>query len=136
MKFLLDANFLVYCVKQKTDLIGELSRFGKPELYTLRPVVDELETISRGRGADGAAARVALGFARDRMAVLPAGREGRGGSGGRGRPEGRGMKADEALAGLSGEYVVCTNDRKLTAAVKKAGGKVVCARRKGILMML
>jgi len=121
MKFLLDANFLVYAAKQKVDLLVELSRFGKPELHTLNAVVEEVEGLAKGKGEDGAAARVALDFVGRKVKVISA------------EPS---RETDEMLLEHANAYVICTNDRALRDQVKWAGGKVVCVRQKRLLMML
>jgi len=121
MKFLLDANFLVYAAKQKVDLLAELARFGRPELHTTDAVVEELKSLAVGKGEDGAAARVALDFIEKKTKIL--------------KTE-EGMATDEALLSHACDFAVCTNDRRLTDAIKKRGGKVVCVRQRKLLMML
>lgn len=119
MKFLLDANFLVYCAKQKIDLIGELSRFGKPELFVLNSIIRELETISQEKGESGAAARIVTDFVKSSAKTINSR-----------------MEPDKAIASKSREYVICTNDKDLIKRIKKKQGKAVCVRSKRLLMML
>jgi rRNA-processing protein FCF1 len=119
VKFLLDANFLVYCVRQKVDLVSELSRFGKPELFILDSVVEELEKIAEDKGSDGRAARVALLFTKESVGIL--------------KSE---QKPDEGLVSKAEDYVICTNDRELIGKIKKEKGKIVSVRKNRILMML
>lgn len=60
MKVLLDTNFFLIPGKYKVDIFSELTRFGKPELYTLDLVVLELKKLASGRGRDSRHARLAL----------------------------------------------------------------------------
>lgn len=60
MKFLLDANFLMVPFKFKVDIFRELEKFGKPELYTLDMVLEELGELSKKKGRNARAARLAL----------------------------------------------------------------------------
>lgn len=45
MKILLDANFLLYCAKQKIDYISEIN---SGEVVVLSPVVREIEKLKEG----------------------------------------------------------------------------------------
>ena len=60
MKFLLDTNFLLIPGQFKIDIFSELNKYGKPKLFTLDLVVQELKTLSTGKGKDSAAAKLAL----------------------------------------------------------------------------
>jgi len=60
MKILLDANFLLYCAKQKIDYISEMPVSG--EIVVLSSVAEELEKIKEGeeKAKDKRAAEISL----------------------------------------------------------------------------
>jgi len=115
MKFLLDANFLMIPGKFKADVFRELEKFGKPELFTLDLVVKELSAISKGKSRDAFSAKLGLFFIQQKdIGIL----------------ESREATADHELLRLSGEgYVVCTQDKALTAKIMKKGGHVIFLRQ-------
>ena len=60
MKIMLDANFLVYCAKQKIDYTSEMPVSG--EIVVLSSVVEELEKLKEGKekASDKRDAEIAL----------------------------------------------------------------------------
>ena len=74
MKVLLDTSFLVSVVQNKIDLNMELRKFGRPEIFVLDLVINELKSLSDGRGVDARNAGIALQFlGREGIPVLRAG---------------------------------------------------------------
>lgn len=118
MNFLLDTNFLVYCAKQRIDLLAELSEFGKPELFVLSAVIEELGKLALGKSISSMAARLALGFAEKNAKQLAS----------------KG-KADETLLRKSRDFIICTNDRELITKIRRRKGKSVSIRNRKLLMM-
>jgi len=114
MKFLLDANFLMIPGKFRVDVFQELEKFGKPELFTIDLVVKELSRLSKAKGKDAFSAKLGLFFIQQKdIGIL----------------ESQEKKADAELARLSGEYVVCTQDKALTAKIRRKGGRVAFLRQ-------
>lgn len=116
MKFLLDANFLMIPGKFKVDVFSELMRFGKPELYTLDLVVQELEKKAAGKGKDARHAKLALTLVeRKYIGILPA----------------KG-KADQEIERIAAEQnmIVCTQDRELIKKLKAEEVPVISLRQK------
>lgn len=122
MKVLLDTSFLIAVMESKIDLIMELRKFGNPELVVLDLVVDELKSLSVGRGKDSKNAKVALQFLGMGMVnVLNAG-------------EGNTDRKIAEYAEKMG-MTVCTIDRKLKDSLHKKGAEVITIRQKRYLMM-
>ncbi len=115
MKFLLDTNFLLIPAQFRVDVFSELSKFGKPELYTIDLVLKELGKM-RSRKA-----RLAQELlAREKVRVLHTG----------------GRNADSALVKAASKgFVVCTQDRALARRLKSRGTPVVTLRQKKYLVM-
>ena len=109
MKFLLDANFLLIPGRYKVRIFDQLQSFGLPELYTIRPVVDELEYLATRPGAVKRAAKLALRIiALEGITVLPM----------------KGDADDLLYRHARRGYVVCTQDRALQQ--KLARNKLPC----------
>jgi rRNA-processing protein FCF1 len=121
MNFLLDASFLVSAVRFKVDIIGELSKFSRPELFILSSVVEELEKIGDGRGKDAAYGRTGLDIIKKLKAEII---------------QSQSESADEEMVKLSGDFIVCTADKKLAAKIRKSGNRVVSIRQKKYLEMV
>ena len=121
MKFLLDTNFLMIPGKFKVDIFTELEKFGKPELYTLDSVVKELGKITKAGGKDSFFAKFGLFLVQEKdIGIL----------------ESQDKQADKEILRLSKVgYAVCTQDKALTAKIRKAGGKVVFLRQGKYLEM-
>ncbi len=117
MKFLIDTNFLLIPGKFGVDVFREMERFGKPELFTISLVKDELMALASGRGQDASHARLGLGLIEKKgIRVL----------------ESAGNNADSELERLSSEqgFAVCTQDRELQERLRKKGVSVVSLRQK------
>ena len=60
-KIILDANVLIESTKSGTDIFGQIKdAFPKSEIITSKSVSGELRKISKGKGKDATAARIAL----------------------------------------------------------------------------
>lgn len=122
MKVLLDTSFLVAVIENKIDMVMELKKFGKPELVVLDLVVNELKSLSEGRGKDSTNARLALQvLGKEMVNVLNAG-------------EGN---TDRKIAEYAErmDMTVCTIDRKLKDSLREKGAKVITIRQKRYLVM-
>ncbi len=116
MKFLLDTNILMSIESLKIDLVSELSKFGKPELYTLDVVKKELIKKSNIQ------AKIALEFIkRFKVKVIKS----------------SGQDADSEIVRTASEkgFVVCTQDKALIKRLVRKGVKVVYIRQKRFLEM-
>ncbi|MEM7816268.1 MAG: hypothetical protein QXN71_04055 [Candidatus Aenigmatarchaeota archaeon] len=121
MKFLLDANFLMIPGKFRVDILKEMERFGKPELYTLDLVVKELSRISTGGGKEAFSAKMGLLIIQQAdIGIL----------------ETEGKNTDREILKFSEKgFVVCTQDKTLISNIRKRGGRVVFLRQKKYLEM-
>ena len=122
MKFLLDTNFLMVPGKFKVDVFSELTRFGKPELYTLSLVVKELKKAASGKGKDARYAKLGLTLVEKKgLEILPS--------------EGN---TDQEIERTAAEQnmVVCTQDRELIRKLKAEEIPVVSLRQKKKLEMV
>ena len=113
MRIVLDTNFLIFAVREKIGIFIQLK--GK-NVYTIAPVIRELEKISKGKSRDAVAAKVALMMLSmkkvRKLATSVA-------------------SADRALVDKAEKgYVIATQDRELKERVKRAGGKVLYIRQK------
>jgi rRNA-processing protein FCF1 len=123
MKFLLDTNFLLIPAEFGVDIFSELGRFGKPELFTLDLVLDELRKLASGQGKASRSARLALELVgRKGVKVM----------------ESNGSNADSEIERIAGEQeiVVCTQDRELQERLCRKGVMVVIMRQRGYLERL
>ena len=123
MKFLLDTNFLLIPGKSKVDVFAELRRFGKPELYTIDLVVEELKKLASGRGRDSRSARLALELiGKKDVGVLKS----------------CAANADLELERLASErdFAVCTQDRALQERLRREGVVVIFLRQGRFLVKL
>jgi rRNA-processing protein FCF1 len=123
MKFLLDTNFLLIPGKFRVDVFSELEAFGKPELYTIDLVVNELERLAKGRGRDARHARLGIELIKERGVQVLRGCAG---------------SADLELERLASErdFAVCTQDRALQKRLKNEGIVVVFLRQGKFLVKL
>jgi hypothetical protein len=123
MKFLLDTNFLLIPGQFGVDVFSELSVFGKPELYTLKSVLSELEKLSAGRGRNGRAARIGIAMLEKNSVTML-------------RPRKNEATDDQIIrAARKGDFAVCTQDAALAGRLKGTGIKVVTLRHKKYLEM-
>jgi rRNA-processing protein FCF1 len=121
VKFLLDTNFLLIPARFRVDIFSELTKFGKPELFTLDLVLKELHALAGKGGKVAGQARVALLQTRKELVmVLCATRE----------------NTDQELARIAKEksLVVCTLDRALARLLKKEKIPVIILRQKKYLV--
>lgn len=119
MKFLLDTNFVLIPGKFKVDILSELEKFGKPELFTLDSIIIELEKLASGKGPDPRAAKLGLIILKKYKVKTVASQS---------------KKADAGLLESSkAGFIICTLDRELMAKIKKAGGKAITLRQKKYL---
>ncbi len=120
MKFLLDTNFLLIPGTFGVDIFTELTKFGKPELYTIRLVIKELEKMATGKGADARAAKLALQMITQKnIAIIDTEVD-------------RTDKEIEILSASEG-HTVCTQDKALIEKLKKKGVRVIGMRQKKYL---
>jgi len=114
MKVLLDTNFLldIFRFKIPTD---ELKLH---DLYTIRPVVREIEKISRSRSKESVYARLALKFL-EKINVIEC--------------EG---DADAIIEKISKGFVVATNDRELRNKLKHKNVKTIYIKAKKEIEMV
>ena len=121
MDFLLDTSFLVSAFKYKIDIVKELRRFGRPELFSLDLVVSELERLAE-RGSVKTAARLALDFvSSEDVEMLHADTN---------------ITDNELEASAATGFVVCTVDKGLLERIRNAGRKVVIIRQMKYLEMI
>lgn len=122
MKFLLDTNSLLIPGKFKLDIFRELEKFGKPELYTLELIIQELEKISQGSGPDSRHAKLGLGLInKKKVKVL----------------ESQGNTDSEIIRiALKEGMFVCTQDRELIKKLRDRGVKIISLRQKKYLTKL
>ena len=122
VRFLLDTNFLMIPGQFKVDIFAELEKFGKPELYILDTTIKELEKISKGRGSDAKAARLALELVKMKNIKMV---------------QAQNKSTDREILRLAFEkdFVVCTQDKKLKAKLIKMGSRVVTMRQKKFLII-
>ncbi len=117
MRFLLDTNFLLIPGKFRVDIVKELERFGKPELYTIDLVVKELGRLAEGSGREASDARVGLELLRLRNAeVLGT----------------SGKHADDEIEEVAKSHglAVCTQDRGLQKRLSIQGVEVFYLRQR------
>ncbi len=109
VKYLLDTNFLMYCVKEKIDFLAEL---GRENIIVPEEVVSELERIRKeGSVKDKSIASVALKMIDDINRINL-------GSG----------HADNLILNFAKKnesIVVGTMDKNLQKRIKKNGGRVL-----------
>lgn len=124
MKFLLDTSFLMIPGKHGVDIFEGLCAFGKPELYTLDMVVNELKVhLEEGKGKTKKSAKLALSFL-DKLdiEIIEVRRK-------------KSTKTDDELFKRGNRFVICTQDVTLAKRLRKEGAKVVYLRQKKFLEM-
>jgi len=120
MKVLLDTNFIIAVIADRIDLLNELRKFGKPEVFIPELVEEELKKLAESRGRDGANARLALQYIK---------------SSGFGTLKTRKDHTDreiERAARTLGMHV-CTIDRKLAETLIRKGMPVITIRQRKYL---
>ncbi len=120
MKFLLDTSFLISALRFKVDILSELMKFGKPELYTLRSVVSELAKISSSSGKSGKNALLALSFVNKKVKIIE---------------DVNRTNTDESIINIAKdkEFIVCTQDSELKKKLKRIGVSIITIRQKKYL---
>jgi len=122
MKFLIDTNFLLIPFQFRVDVFSELTKFGKPELFTLNLVVRELDKLSRSKGREGKQARLAMILLKkEGVEILPS----------------SSRIADAGIVAMAAKnhMVVCTQDKALIKKLKAKEIHVVMLRQKRYLVM-
>ena len=116
MKILLDTNFLMVPHQFGVDIFEYLKDY---ELETVSPVIDELKKLSRKRGDDGIAAKVALKLVKDNKVKVV-------------RVKG---SADKAILdrAVSEKCAAGTNDKALMQALKDSHVKIIRLKQKKFL---
>ncbi len=118
MKFLLDANFLILPAQFKVDIFSELRKFGRPELYTLDLVVDELKKLAKAQGRSAVNAKLALDLLKKKNVEVLKTKE-------------KKKSADDELLMMAGMgYIVCTQDAGLIKRLKAKKSMAVTLRQK------
>lgn len=121
MKFLLDTNFLISIVSFKIDMIDELSKFGKPELFVLSFVVNELKKIVRKGGKSSIYGKIALELIKRNDIRILQSKE----------------NVDEEMVKLSKNgFIICTIDKKLSKTIRKDGKRIVSIRQRKYLELV
>jgi len=125
VEVILDTSFLMIPHFWKIDIFSELDYLieGNYNLIIFTNVIEELENISKSRGKDGTAARVALKLLgemekRQKVSILKA-------SGG----------VDSSILNYiegnsSKDLILCTNDYELKKRAKKLGCRIITLREK------
>ena len=123
MKFLLDTNFLMAVGQFKIDVFSELMVFGKPELFTIDKVIDELYNLSEGKGKDSKAARLAIELISMKGVIVI---------------KTDGTDADTEIEKVAAEegYTVCTTDKELAMRLKREEILVIGVKQKKMLAVI
>lgn len=117
MKIILDTNFLIDCIRFKTDLRTELAG---NELFVLDSVIFEIGKIAKRGTKESSFAKLALEFiAKNNFKILETDKK----------------DADESLLAYSKEYAIATHDRVLKNKLKKTGAKIIYIRQKKYLVV-
>ena len=123
MKLLLDTNFLMIPGQFRVDIYEQMRGFGKPELYTADLVVSELEKLAKGKGKDGANARLALMLVKENnVKILKSGKAG---------------STDEAIRRIATRegMSICTADKRLKTELVRRNIPIISLRKKKYLVM-
>ena len=121
MKVVLDSNFILDLIR--FNLFDQLKdveeRVGKIELVTIKPVIDELKKLKKGKGKNSLLAKLAFKWLeKEKIKIVE--KEG---------------KVDDLLLKLGKEFVIATNDRALRKKLKEKGAKIMYIRaRKKIVV--
>jgi rRNA-processing protein FCF1 len=123
MKILLDTSFLISAMRSKMDILGELRKFGRPELYVLDLVVGELESFAKGRGRKAINSRLSLKFLDQENAVII---------------KTMGGQTDRKIVSYATnrKMAVCTVDRRLKLTLVRRGTNVISIRQRKYLVLM
>lgn len=119
MKVLFDTNILLAPARSRIDLFGQLEELldESLEYCVLSPCLNELQSLRKSKGREGAEARVALLLLKaNNVKTIQA----------TGKP-------DDALVlwcsqNIASKPIVCTDDKELRERLKRAGARVVCMK--------
>ena len=116
MRCLLDTNFFLIPNQFGVDIFELLKDY---EIVTLSSCMDELKKLSKTKGKDGKAARIALQLIKEKNIEVIESNE----------------KGDKAILNyaLREKCVVGTNDKELIKALKNKGIKIIRLRQKRYL---
>ena len=117
MKIILDTNFMMIPHQFGVDIFEFLKYY---QIETVSPCVDELKKLSRKKGDDGIAARVALKLLKENRVKIIKSRE----------------KADKAILSYAAKErcAVGTNDKELIKALKNNDIKIIRLKQKKYLI--
>jgi rRNA-processing protein FCF1 len=116
MRIILDTSFLVTTIKFKVDIFSE---FVGNKFFVLDSIIKELEKISKRKGKDSVAAKVALGIIRIKDIKVLKSRNG----------------TDESLLIYGKEgFTIATQDSELRKRLKKERVKIIYLRGKKYLV--
>jgi len=123
MKILLDTSFLISAMLSKMDILGELRKFGRPELYVLDLVVGELESFVKGRGKKAINSRLSLKFLDHENVVII---------------KTIGGQTDRKIVSYATnrKMAVCTVDRRLKLTLLRRGTNVISIRQRKYLVLM
>lgn len=109
VRYLLDTNFLIYCVKEKIDFLEEL---GRKNIIVPEEVVSELERIkAKGKLKDRVSAGIILDLIKDAKRIIL----------------GKGH-VDNLIANFAkknSDVIVGTMDKNLQKRIKKSRGRIL-----------
>lgn len=111
-KIILDTNFLLYCLREKIDLFGELNRIVNVnyKIYILDKTLDELKNKKQGK--------LAAEFAKKYFEIIKT-------------EQGY---VDDLL--LKQDAIIATMDKELREKLKKRGKQIIILRQKKYLKFL
>ncbi|MEM4256872.1 MAG: PIN domain-containing protein [Candidatus Diapherotrites archaeon] len=116
IKVALDTNMLLNITKFKVDVFSEIKKlFGTVYFCVPKPVLAELEKLSKNKGKKGAEARIALSLLSKKQIKIVSLEN---------------LSADDALLKLAEHCIIATNDKKLISSIKINGGKVLFLRQR------
>jgi len=116
MKALLDTNFLMVPGDFGVDILSELLNIGYTEIFTIDPVIRELERLTVGKDRKARNARIGMEFIRKGGVVIL---------------KTKGEYADDVIFEMAKtkEYIACTQDRGLINRIKKQGLRYITLRQ-------
>jgi len=120
-KIILDTNFLTLPHQFNVDIFEEIDRIMEEdyELITLNPVIEELKKITKSRGKDAVAAKIALELIERKDVKIINTNE---------------KKVDNAIVVIADkDTIVATNDRELRQRLKHKSIKTIYLRNKKFL---
>ena len=127
-QILLDTNFLLIPAQFKVDIFSEIDRISyfKYELIVIDKTLEELEQISKGKGKDGRAAKVAIKLITNKKIKVISTSDTSAGT----------DYADRMIIEIAGnnkEIIVATQDRQLKKILHENKTKLIVMKNKGHL---